>query len=82
MGEPFKAGCQRPESTIFEEPVSVEKELPKEKERKKSMIQVGKPVPNFELPAYHKGEFKQFSLEEFRGKWVLLCFYPGDFTFV
>lgn len=46
------------------------------------MIKVGRPAPNFELAGYHEGEFKQFQLSEFKGKWVLLCFYPGDFTFV
>jgi peroxiredoxin (alkyl hydroperoxide reductase subunit C) len=46
------------------------------------MIKVGAPAPNFELPAYHKGEFKSYSLSDFKGKWVVLCFYPGDFTFV
>lgn len=47
-----------------------------------NMIKVGKKAPDFELPAYHNGEFKNYSLSDFRGKWVLLCFYPGDFTFV
>jgi peroxiredoxin (alkyl hydroperoxide reductase subunit C) len=46
------------------------------------MLKVGKPAPDFTLNAFHKGEFKQYSLSEFKGKWVLLCFYPGDFTFV
>ena len=43
---------------------------------------VGMPAPDFELPAYHKGKFKKVKLSDYRGKWVLLCFYPGDFTFV
>lgn len=46
------------------------------------MIKVGKAAPDFELAGYHNGEFKQFQLSEFKDKWVLLCFYPGDFTFV
>jgi len=46
------------------------------------MIQVGKPAPDFVAPAYHKGEFISVKLSEFLGKWVVLCFYPGDFTFV
>lgn len=81
MGEAFKAGCARPQpkiKNIVEETVEVQVE----KKEKKAMIKVGRPVPNFELSGFHKGEFKQFSLEEFKGKWVLLCFYPGDFTFV
>lgn len=43
---------------------------------------VGQKAPDFNAPAYHEGGFTQVSLSEFAGKWVLLCFYPGDFTFV
>ena len=43
---------------------------------------VGKKAPDFEAAAYHKGEFKNIKLSDFKGKWVALCFYPGDFTFV
>lgn len=81
MGKPFKPGCARPQKTIenkIEEPIKKD-EINKEEE---VMVKVGQEVPNFELSGYHNGEFKQFTLEEFRGKWVLLCFYPGDFTFV
>lgn len=46
------------------------------------MIQVGKPAPDFTAPAYHKGQFTSVKLSEHLGKWVVLCFYPGDFTFV
>jgi len=44
--------------------------------------QVGKPAPDFETSAYVDGEFKNVKLSEFLGRWVVLCFYPGDFTFV
>ena len=30
----------------------------------------------------YKGKFVEVKLSEYLGKWVLLCFYPGDFTFV
>ncbi len=43
---------------------------------------VGAAAPDFELGAYHQGKFTTVKLSDFRGKWVLLCFYPGDFTFV
>lgn len=46
------------------------------------MISVGKKAPDFNAPAYHKGEFTSIQLSDFLGKWVVLCFYPGDFTFV
>jgi peroxiredoxin (alkyl hydroperoxide reductase subunit C) len=46
------------------------------------MISVGRKAPDFNAPAYHKGEFTSVQLSDFLGKWVILCFYPGDFTFV
>jgi len=44
--------------------------------------QVGKPAPDFEAPAYHNGEFTSVKLSNYLGKWTLVCFYPGDFTYV
>jgi hypothetical protein len=48
----------------------------------KMNVTVGKQAPDFEASAYHEGGFKNIKLSNFRGKWVFLCFYPGDFTFV
>jgi len=45
-------------------------------------ILVGKPAPDFEARAFADGGFKSIKLSDYRGKWVALCFYPGDFTFV
>ena len=42
----------------------------------------GRPAPDFEAGAYFDGGFKNVKLLDYRGKWVVLCFYPGDFTFV
>ncbi len=49
-----------------------------------TMVQarVGKAAPDFEAPAYYKGDFTTVKLSDYLGKWVLVCFYPGDFTFV
>lgn len=82
MGEKFKPGCRPPVPETNE--VEVEQVVVKNEreERGKNMVRVGHPAPDFTLNAYQKGEFKSFSLSEFKGKWVLLCFYPGDFTFV
>ena len=45
--------------------------------------QVGKHAPDFEAPAYSKGEFTSVKLSDYVAKgWTLLCFYPGDFTYV
>lgn len=43
---------------------------------------VGHPAPDFEATAYHQGGFRNVKLSEYAGRWVVLCFYPGDFTFV
>jgi hypothetical protein len=46
------------------------------------IAKVGKPAPNFEASAFVAGGFKNVKLSDYKGKWVVLCFYPGDFTFV
>lgn len=81
MPEAFKPGCQRPpiKKTVAETAPVTE---PVSKEVKRAMVTVGKPAPDFTAPAFYTGKFMNFTLSEFKGKWVLLCFYPGDFTFV
>lgn len=88
MAEELKAGCARPTGgpvgeTITEEPdeKSGEKTETAKKEIK-TMLQVGKKAPDFIAPAYKQGKFINVKLSEYLGKWVILCFYPGDFTFV
>lgn len=43
---------------------------------------IGKPAPDFEASAYVNGGFQNVKLSSYKGKWVVVCFYPGDFTFV
>lgn len=43
---------------------------------------VTKKAPNFKARAFHDGKITDVSLEDYKGHWVVLCFYPGDFTFV
>ncbi len=45
-------------------------------------VRVGMAAPDFEANAYIDGNFKTLKLSDYKGKWVTLCFYPGDFTFV
>jgi peroxiredoxin (alkyl hydroperoxide reductase subunit C) len=45
-------------------------------------VKVGKPAPDFETKAYIDGEIKPVKLSDYKGQWVMLYFYPGDFTFV
>lgn len=45
--------------------------------------QVGREAPDFEANAFVAGAgFKQVKLSDYKGRWIVLCFYPGDFTFV
>ena len=43
---------------------------------------VTQPAPDFKADALVNGEFKQVSLSDYKGKKVVLFFYPLDFTFV
>lgn len=87
MPEEFKAGCQRPaikkaiQDTAQNAALNDIRNIPQEKESQK-MIKVGKPAPDFTAPAFMDGKFANVSLSEYKGQWVVLCFYPGDFTFV
>jgi len=45
-------------------------------------LQIGEKAPDFITDGYFKGEMKKYSLGDYKGKWVLLFFYPLDFTFV
>lgn len=43
---------------------------------------IGKPAPTFKGAAIVDGEIKDISIEDFKGKYLVLFFYPLDFTFV
>lgn len=46
------------------------------------LAQVGRPAPTFETKALIGDKIENIALSDYRGKWVVLFFYPGDFTFV
>ena len=76
-------GCVTPaqgpiqsDAPAAESPPQVVREVPKMRAR------VGQEAPDFEAAAYQNGGFRNIKLSEYRGQWVVLCFYPGDFTFV
>jgi hypothetical protein len=85
MGKEIEVGCARPtggpvgETIELEPPTSEPEKVAKEVSH---MIKVGKKAPDFTAPGYHKGKFISTKLSDHLGKWVILCFYPGDFTFV
>lgn len=45
-------------------------------------VKVGDPVPGLTLKAYHKDTIVELDLKRYRGTWLVLFFYPADFTFV
>ena len=45
-------------------------------------LRVGQEAPDFSATAVYDQEFKEITLSGLRGKWVVLFFYPLDFTFV
>jgi AhpC/TSA family len=79
-------GCARVTGKVTgESPASpIENLLSLPLDRKETFMtaRVGQKAPDFTAPAYYKGGFTNVSLSDFARKWVLLCFYPGDFTFV
>jgi hypothetical protein len=81
-----KDGCVKPsKGPIVTGSIMMEGTLPNGQETKevsKMLARVGKPAPDFELAAYIDGGFKNVRLSDHKGKWIILCFYPGDFTFV
>jgi len=84
MPQEFKPGCARPTGGVVgekakEKTTQEEKSAPKEE---KKMLLIGRKAPDFTAPAYYQGKFVNLQLSEYFGKWILLCFYPGDFTFV
>ncbi len=77
-----KAGCTVPAPEVE----GVGKDAAHGETIKKEVVRMGVTVgmkaPDFTAPAFYKGGFTTVKLSQFAGKWVSLCFYPGDFTFV
>jgi hypothetical protein len=79
-------GCARITGAVLGEP-SPETPEPTKKEgttvkEERMTARVGGKAPDFNAPAYYRGGFTNVQLSSYFGKWILLCFYPGDFTFV
>ncbi len=48
-----------------------------------SMPQVGQKAPDFSnMQSFHGGEYHRVSLSDYKSKWLVLFFYPRDFTFI
>lgn len=46
------------------------------------MVQLNEDAPQFSATIFHENQFKEISLNDYKGKYVVLFFYPADFTFV
>lgn len=46
------------------------------------MLKINQIVPEFKLQAYQGDEIKDIELSDYKGKWVVVMFYPADFTFI
>lgn len=84
MAEPKDQCVEAAKGPIIpeEEKEAVEGGEPRPKGGTIVTARVGKPAPDFEASAYYEGGFKNIRLSNYKGQWVVLCFYPGDFTFV
>ncbi len=47
-----------------------------------SSVRIGETIPDYEFEAYQNDEVKTMKFSDFRGKWLIVMFYPADFTFV
>ena len=83
MAEEAEVGCARPTGgPVGEEQVELQEQQVQPQKEERSMVMVGQKAPDFVAPGYQKGKFVNVKLSDYLGKWVVLCFYPGDFTFV
>jgi len=82
MAEEEKVGCARPTGGPVGEEGEVQNDTVTPAREERTMIKVGQKAPDFTAPGYQQGKFVNIKLSDYLGKWVILCFYPGDFTFV
>jgi len=66
----------------FSAPLPLRKPRIEATQFKWTQLQIGGPAPGFRGMAVVDGDFQEIALEDYRGKWLILFFYPLDFTFV
>jgi len=85
MPEP-KDGCVKPAKGPLlpaAEPGSQTGGTTSSQEVSKMLARVGGEAIDFEANGFVEGKgFQPVKLSDHKGKWIVLCFYPGDFTFV
>lgn len=83
MASEKDTSCAQPAGgPIVPEAEETTEEKPAEKKENTVLARVGQKAPDFEATAFVDGAFKNIKLSDYAGQWVVLCFYPGDFTFV
>ncbi len=81
----LKEGCVKPARgpILPAPPPPVSGAIPSSQEVPMMLAKVGKEAIDFEATAFIEGVgFQPVKLSDYKGKWIVLCFYPGDFTFV
>jgi len=81
----LKDGCVKPARgpIVPAAEATAQGERTSQQEVMKMQARVGQQAPDFEANAFVAGEgFKIVKLSDYKGKWIVVCFYPGDFTFV
>jgi alkyl hydroperoxide reductase subunit AhpC len=49
---------------------------------KMSLVRVGEKAPDFAVKGVHQKRVSEYSLSHYKSKWLVLFFYPADFTFI
>jgi AhpC/TSA family len=80
----LKEGCVKPaRGPIVPESATQAAMATSSQEVREMLARVGQGALDFEANAFVAGKgFVPVKLSDYKGKWVVLCFYPGDFTFV
>ena len=47
-----------------------------------SLLRIGDNAPDFKVKGFLRGQVSEYSLGASKGKWLVLFFYPADFTFI
>jgi peroxiredoxin (alkyl hydroperoxide reductase subunit C) len=78
-----KDGCVKPARGPIGPDAALAAAAAPSQEVTRVQAKVGHPAPDFEATAYVEGKgFEPVKLSDYKGQWIVLCFYPGDFTFV
>jgi len=47
-----------------------------------ALARIGDRAPDFKVPGFFRGDVAEYSLARYRSRWLVLFFYPADFTFI